>query len=441
VEDQLRPYEAYKQTGYDWLEHVPDHWEVKTIRSITKLSSERNGTRNDLELLSVYREYGVIRKSSRDDNHNVESQDLSNYKVVDESYLVLNKMKMWQGSLGVSKYKGIVSPAYIVCKLVSDLNFAYIHYLLRSAEFKTIYNRISYGVRVGQWDMRYDDFKNINLFLPPISEQDQIVRYLDWKLGKINLLIRAKKRQIGLLKEKIDSMTNHAISVEDIDKKRLVNVSKRIGKWIEREKAQEYIPIGLLNKGRGIFHKSAILGSDLGDSEFFQVEDNALIFSGQFAWEGAVALTERKDEKCIASHRYYMISGIEGVAKNEYLWALFRTKYGHLLLNLNSRGAAGRNRPLNMNSLLKEYIPLPPIEVQEEISKSVRLLLRFVKAINQLEELLTEYRTRLISDVVTGKVDVRGIIVEDIQNKDITIDDLIEEELEVDEEVLEEVEI
>ena len=141
MDNGFKPYGKYKDTEYDWLGNVPSHWERLSIRSITELSNKRNGTRNDLELLSVYREYGVIKKSSRDDNHNVESEDLSNYKYVDSGYLVLNKMKMWQGSLGVSKYEGIVSPAYIVCKLTGELNSSYINYLLRAAVYKTIYNQ------------------------------------------------------------------------------------------------------------------------------------------------------------------------------------------------------------------------------------------------------------------------------------------------------------
>ena len=208
----LKPYERYKSTGYEWLKEVPSHWSKMPIRSITELSNERNGQRTDLELLSVYREYGVIIKTSRDDNHNVESTDLSNYKYVDKEYLVLNKMKMWQGSLGVSKYEGIVSPAYIVCKLIGGANNNYINYLLRSAVYKTIYNQLSYGVRVGQWDMRYDDFKNIQIFLPPKDEQDQIVRFLDSKLLKINKFIKNKKKLIELLKEKKQAIINHAVT-------------------------------------------------------------------------------------------------------------------------------------------------------------------------------------------------------------------------------------
>ena len=178
----MKAYKEYQNTEYDWLPEVPHHWEKRSIRTITKPSDARNGNRDDLELLSVYREYGVIKKASRADNHNVESLNLSNYKYVGKDFLVMNKMKMWQGSLGVSNYEGIVSPAYIVCQFSIDSNYRYLHYLLRSATFKTQYNRISYGIRVGQWDMRYSDFKNINLYLPPRPEQDHIVNFLDSKI-------------------------------------------------------------------------------------------------------------------------------------------------------------------------------------------------------------------------------------------------------------------
>ncbi len=163
-------YESYQETPYTWLLKVPKHWSYKTIRSITQLSNERCRDRT-FTLLSVYREYGVIQKSSRDDNHNVESENLSNYKVVSPGDLVLNKMKMWQGSLGVSKYHGIVSPAYIVCNILdATINTSYLHMLLRSSGFKTYYNQFSYGVRVGQWDMHYDDFKKLQLYLQLIWE-------------------------------------------------------------------------------------------------------------------------------------------------------------------------------------------------------------------------------------------------------------------------------
>ncbi|MCH4032381.1 MAG: restriction endonuclease subunit S [Lachnospiraceae bacterium] len=194
-------YESYQSTSYRWLPKVPSHWHKKSIRQITSVLSERCGNR-DYRLLSVYREYGVIPKDSCDDNHNKESLDLSNYKVVHIGDLVLNKMKMWQGSLGVSQYEGIVSPAYIICKVLDkDINLDYLHLLLRSARFKSYYNQYSYGIRVGQWDMHYEDFKNLKVYMPPRAEQDQIVRFLDWKVSAINKLIGIRRKEIQELEE------------------------------------------------------------------------------------------------------------------------------------------------------------------------------------------------------------------------------------------------
>ncbi|GBU27309.1 restriction endonuclease subunit S [Treponema sp. R8-4-B8] len=190
-----------KDSGIEWLRKIPSHWEEKPIRSIAKLSNKRRGNRKDLELLSVYREYGVIKKDSRDDNRNVESEDLTNYKYVKKGNLVLNKMKMWQGSLGISDYEGIVSPAYIVCDLFTEDNLTFLQFLLRSPIFKTFYNQVSYGIRVGQWDMHYEDFKSLRLFIPPRSEQDQIVNYLEKKISMINKYIDENNGQIDLLQE------------------------------------------------------------------------------------------------------------------------------------------------------------------------------------------------------------------------------------------------
>jgi type I restriction enzyme S subunit len=108
-------YDAYKETGVEWLGKVPAHWEVRALRAVASLKIERN--RSDLPVLSVYREYGVIPKDSRDDNHNATSLDTGAYKVVEPGDLAVNKMKAWQGSLGVSEHHGIVSPAYITCGL------------------------------------------------------------------------------------------------------------------------------------------------------------------------------------------------------------------------------------------------------------------------------------------------------------------------------------
>ncbi|MCD6706312.1 MAG: restriction endonuclease subunit S [Thiobacillus sp.] len=207
----MQRYESYKSSGAEWLGNVPSHWDVHPLRAVTELKADRN--RPGLPVLSVYREYGVILKESRDDNHNATSLDTRIYKVVEPGDLVVNKMKAWQGSMGVSAYDGIVSPAYITCATKTErVRPAYLHYLLRSAPLIGVYNALSYGVRVGQWDMHYEDFKQIPIPLPPHDEQDRIVAFLDQKTAEIDAAIAKKKRLIELLQEQKGILINQAVT-------------------------------------------------------------------------------------------------------------------------------------------------------------------------------------------------------------------------------------
>ncbi|MEX3967940.1 restriction endonuclease subunit S [Paraburkholderia sp. EG286B] len=206
----MQRYESYKPSGAEWVGNVPSHWDVQPLRAVTALKSDKN--RPELPVLSVYREYGVILKDSRDDNHNATSLDTSTYKVVKPGDLVVNKMKAWQGSMGVSVHDGIVSPAYITCATRTDrVRPAYLHYLLRSSPLIGVYNSLSYGVRVGQWDMHYEDFKQIPIPLPPKDEQDRIVAFLDQKTAEIDAAIAKKERLIELLNEQKDVVFDHIL--------------------------------------------------------------------------------------------------------------------------------------------------------------------------------------------------------------------------------------
>lgn len=143
------------------------------------------------ELLSVYREYGVIRKEDRDDNHNRAGDDLASYQLVEPGDLVLNKMKTWQGSLGISGYRGIVSPAYFVYKSRNSESSEFLHYALRSRYYVTQYASFSKGVRPSQWDLQPEYLSMMRVLLPPLSTQKTIVKYLAQETGEIDAM-RAK---------------------------------------------------------------------------------------------------------------------------------------------------------------------------------------------------------------------------------------------------------
>jgi type I restriction enzyme S subunit len=179
---------------------TPDGWETRPFWSMFQRVKQTGYA--DEELLSVYRDYGVIPKSSRDDNHNKESEDLSGYQLVDKGWLVTNKMKAWQGSIAISRYRGIVSPAYYAYKPLSKEHDQFLHYLLRSANYIALYGRISKGVRVNQWDLEHEALRSIPVLLPSYDKQKEIADFLDRETSRIEQLIEKKAALIGLLSEK-----------------------------------------------------------------------------------------------------------------------------------------------------------------------------------------------------------------------------------------------
>lgn len=206
-----RSSEEMKDSGVKYIGYIPKYWKLSRIKNFTTLKSIKN--KPSLELLSLYRDYGVVPKNSRDDNNNRPSEDLSGYKYVQINDLVLNKMKVWQGSLAVSEYEGIVSPAYIICGIDSKImQPRYVHYLLRNKLYIPEYRRLSTGIRPDQWDISYDNFKNISALIPSIEEQNNVVEYLDNKLIDIENLVINIKQQIEKLKEAKQSLISEAVT-------------------------------------------------------------------------------------------------------------------------------------------------------------------------------------------------------------------------------------
>lgn len=180
-----------KDSGIEWIGAIPEGWTTAILKYSIRWKSEKG--QPDATVLSLYRDYGVVPKDSRDDNHNVTSLDTSTYKVVSVGDFVINKMKAWQGSMAVSDFAGIVSPAYHVCEITNPtLNKRYLHHLLRNHLYIPEYTRLSTGMRIGQWDLGFDDFKNLPFIIPPIDEQAEIVEYIENGLSQYDTLIAKK---------------------------------------------------------------------------------------------------------------------------------------------------------------------------------------------------------------------------------------------------------
>lgn len=196
----LNPDVKMKDSGISWIGEIPEHWEVKQLRSFLTLFTEKG--HGDAQLLSVTREQGVIErdKNDKDENHNFVPDDLSGYKYIEKGDFAINKMKAWQGSYAVSNYDGIVSPAYFTCKL-KGVNKDFFSKAIRSRAYVPFFTQYSKGIRVGQWDLNPNALKSIPFFLPPADEQRAIVSYIEEKCQKIDSLTTELQSEIDYLKE------------------------------------------------------------------------------------------------------------------------------------------------------------------------------------------------------------------------------------------------
>lgn len=189
----IRPNRRMKNSGIEWIGEIPEDWNINKIKRFLRYVSTKD--KGNCEVLSLYRELGIVPKNSRNDNHNVTAEDTSNYRFVRKGDFVINKMKAWQGSVAVSDFDGIVSPAYFVYEFISNVFVKkYFHYLLRNKQYAKEFERLSGGIRIGQWDLPAIEFENTVCLVPSLPEQKEIADYLDKKCAEIDVLIEKKQQ-------------------------------------------------------------------------------------------------------------------------------------------------------------------------------------------------------------------------------------------------------
>ena len=383
---------------------LPQDWPMQRAKFHFKERQERS-VEGAEELLSASHITGITKRSDKDVSMFL-AESTEGYKIVSQGDAVVNTMWAWMGAMGISPVDGIISPSYGVYAPISNkIDGRYFDYLVRSKPFIAEVNRRSKGVWSSRLRLYPNEFLNMRLPIPARATQRSIADFLDRTTSHINLLLENKHLMLALIQEKWTALIHDARQAEDTEKLRFDTVANRIHRSVDRCDEQVYEPVGLLNRGRGIFHKEPTLGAHLGDSTFSWIESGDLIFSGQFAWEGAIALAGCDDARKIASHRYPIFRGNSAV-NTAYLLAFFRTPVGQFILEENSRGAAGRNRPLNPNTLKKETIPLPSVQTQERIAALVTLERRLSDTVKKYSQILFEYKEALVTAAVTGCIDV-----------------------------------
>jgi type I restriction enzyme, S subunit len=402
----MAPYPNYAPSGLPWAPQIPEGWQVQRNG---RLFSHRVETGYpDLPILEVSLRTGVRVRDMVNGKRKQVMSAKEKYKRAVNGDIAYNMMRMWQGAVGPAPTDGLVSPAYVVVRPHAGVNTAYFSYLFRTAAYMQEVNKFSRGIVADRNRLYWESFKQMPSVVPGIAEQDKIVAFLQAQDAQYARYMKAKRGVVDLLAEMRSARADQAIKSSGTQQIRLDRLLRLVSNPIRRIPNETYTPIGLKNRGRGIFQKPPCLGADLGDSIFFPVDEGDFVFSGQFAWEGAVAVAAEADRGCIASHRYPIAKCNPELLTPEYLYTFLLSGMGDLLLNHHSRGAAGRNRPLNPRTLLKEAIPVPPIHLQREVSALYREELLVRREIEKELALIRELRERQIADVVTGQIDVRA---------------------------------
>ena len=416
-----------KDSGFEWIGEIPVNWEVDKLKFHLKRNEPRNP--GDTVVLSLYRELGVIPKDSRDDNHNVTSEDTSKYKYVHPGDFVINKMKAWQGSVAVSEYEGIVSPAYFIYKFTDDAFYRrYFHYLLRSC-YKDEFMRLSGGIRVGQWDLPSVALDNTAVIIPPMKEQKSIAAFLDVKCAEIDALTAYIQTQIDTLEQYKRSVITEAVTkglnpdveMKDSENQYWGNIPtnwhlsdiKYLFEIVKRIAGKEgYDILSVTQKGIKI--------KDISNNEGQVAESYAnyqFVYPDDFVMNHMDLLTGWVD--CsklfgVTSPDYRVFRLRDKNNSLNYYKYIMQTCYMNRIFYSLGQGVSNLGRwRLQTSSFSNFMVPVPPVEVQESIAnyldKKCAEINDCIGDKQKQLEILVEYKKSLIYEYVTGKKEVPAI--------------------------------
>lgn len=446
-------YEKYKKSISPFLEEIPFHWKETYLSHAYSLSSDTGHTEE--QLLSVFLDKGVVSYSSTDQKQvHKPSEDMSKYQLVNPGDFVTNNQQAWRGSVGISRYKGIVSPAYYIWRPREDNNPYYMNYLFRDHYIIDQFVLASKGVGSIQRQVYVPYMKRIILSIPPREEQNQIVRYLDWQVSKINKLIHGYQRQIKLLEERRQTVIDRAVTkgvrqgrqmhsiqanwMGDIPADWKMIPSKRLFLESKERKHPDDKPATASQK-YGIILQEDYMKSEnkriviatQGLDDWKHVEPDNFVISLR-SFQGGIERSEIFG--CVTWH-YIVLLPQKYVVPRYFKWLLKSKSYIKALQGTSEFIRDGQD--LRYSNFVKVDLPLIPASEQEEIADYIEQeTAKIDRAIPVLEkeiELLKEYRTRLISDVVTGQMDVRNVEVpEYTPEEDIAEEAPEEQEVEMD---------
>src|SRR5690554_1867256 len=440
-------YPNYKESDVEWLGSIPEHWKIVKAKRILREVSIKNHP--DEPLLAATQTKGVIPKSLYENTTVTASKNFETLKLVRKGDFVIS-LRSFQGGIEYAYYQGIISPAYTILEPQEEVFHNYYRYLLKSKRYISGLTLLVTGIREGQ-NIDTSKFKDSFLPSPTKEEQTAIARFLDYKLAKINRFIQKKKQLIKLLNEQKAAIINQAVT-KGLDPNAKMKDSGI--EWLgEIPASWEPTPLKYLLKPNGIIrgpfgsalrtdffvkkgykvyeqknaiYKDLSLGTSYIDLKKFTELKRFEVLDGDFLMScsgtiGKLHKVEGSFEKGIINQAMMILRIKENILKSDYFHWLFESEYIKSGILDNSKGSAMKNL-VGINEFKALVIPLPNINDQvaivNHLNKETLVINTTISKIEKEIALVEEYKTALIAEAVTGKIDVRGYEVPEVTEEE-----------------------
>ncbi len=431
----LKPYPAMKDSGVPWLGKVPEHWDLRRTKILLRQRVEKGFPSEPL--LAATQTKGVVRKEQYENRTVLALKDLHLLKLVRAGDFVIS-LRSFQGGIEYSREQGIISPAYTVLYPVQADSHGFLSWLFKSKPYVENLSLYVTGIRQGQ-NIDYEKLSCSGLPRPPLLEQTAIVRFLDHFDRRIRRYIRSKQKLIKLLDEQKQVIIHRAVTRGLDPKVRLkpsgvewlgdvpehwevtrlkdaadVQTGLTLGKNYNgvTTESRPYLRVANVQVGRVDLRrvKRIDIPSQEARGATLRAGDVLMTEGGDIDKLGRGCVWHNEIPGCLHQNHVFAVRCRQHMLAPEFLVGLMASQHGRNYFQLTAKQTTNL-ASTNSNTLRAFPIMLPPLSEQDaildEIEKQITGIERGVEHAQREISLLREYRTRLIADVVTGKLDVR----------------------------------
>lgn len=453
----MMPASQVRETGLPWIPTCPAHWKI--VRPKTIFRRMQRPVQAEDGVVTAFRDGIVTLRKNRRTTGFTEALQEIGYQGIRKGDLVIHAMDAFAGAIGVSDSDGKGTPVYSVCQSTGDANSWYYALVLREMSRSGYLLSLSKGIRERSTDFRFADFASLMVPLPPVEEQEQIVRFVRHVDSKVNRLIKAKRRLIELLNEQKQAIIHQAVTrgldpTVPLKPSGLVWIPQIPSHWevvpngslmkpkkrLVGERHTEFTLLSLTKQGvivRDLSENKGKFSKDFGTSQ--EVREGDIVFC-------LFDIPETPRTVGLSSHRGMITSAYTVMTPKDSEVARFVEAFYIAMDNgkLLSPMYSGLRNTIAPSRFLSMRMPLPPKEERGRIvgfieSESASIAGALAKIVAEID-LIREYRTRLVADVVTGQLDVRHLDLPEVEEQlEALIEDSeLEDELDETEDVLEE---